>query len=47
MLLIKPLENSSYNSLMNALDEVMINKVKKYAIIDVTDAEKDFVRTKN
>jgi biopolymer transport protein ExbD len=48
MLLIKPLENSSYNSLMNALDEVMINKVKKYAIVDVTDSEKDFaVVTKN
>ena len=47
MLLIKPLESSSYSSLMNALDEVMINKVKKYAIVDVTDSEKDFVRTKN
>ena len=46
-LLIKPLENSSYSSLMNALDEVMINKVKKYAIVDATDSEKDFVRTKN
>jgi biopolymer transport protein ExbD len=47
MLLIKPLENSSYNSLMNALDEVMINKVKKYAFVDVTDSEKAFLETKN
>ena len=47
MLLIKPLENSSYNSLMNALDEVMINKVKRYAIVDVTDSEKAFVSTNN
>jgi len=47
MLLIKPIENSSYNSLMNTLDEVMINKVRNYAIVDVTDPEKDFVRTKN
>jgi biopolymer transport protein ExbD len=47
MLLIKPLENSSYSSLMNTLDEVMINKVKKYAIVDVTDSEKDFISTKN
>lgn len=44
MLLIKPLETSSYSNLMNALDEVMINDVKKYAIVDVTDQEKSFVQ---
>jgi hypothetical protein len=32
---------------MNALDEVMINKVKRYAIVDVTDSEKAFLGTKN
>lgn len=46
MLMIKPLESSSYSSLMNALDEVMINDVKKYAIMDVTEQEKSFVETK-
>ncbi len=44
MLLIKPLENSSYSNLMNTLDEVMINAVKKYAIVDATDAEVHFVK---
>ena len=47
MLLIKPLENSSYNNLMNTLDEVLINDVTRYAIIDGTEAEKHFVETLN
>jgi biopolymer transport protein ExbD len=44
LLMIKPTETSSYSNLMNALDEVMINNVKKYAIMDVTNAEKIFVQ---
>jgi biopolymer transport protein ExbD len=40
LLMIKPLDNSSYNSLMNAINEVLINDVKKYAIMDVTEDEK-------
>ena len=47
LLMIKPLDNSSYNNLMNALDEVLINDVKKYAIIDVTEEEKNWVAQHN
>ena len=47
MLLIKPLENSSYNNLMNTLDEVLINNVTRYAIVDGTEAEKHFVTRVN
>jgi hypothetical protein len=43
LIMIKPLDNSSYNNLMNSLDEVMINDVKKYAIMDVTEEEKNWV----
>jgi hypothetical protein len=43
--MIKPLDNSSYKNLMNALDEVLINDVKKYAIMEVTDEEKKWVST--
>ena len=43
VLMMKPLETSSYKNLMNALDEVMINNVKKYAIMEVTDAEIEFI----
>jgi biopolymer transport protein ExbD len=39
LLMIKPLDNSSYKNLMNALDEVLINDVKKYAIMDVPEEE--------
>ncbi len=45
MLLIKPLETSSYNNLMTALDEVLINDVKKYAIVDATQVERSFVES--
>lgn len=44
VLMIKPMEISSYSNLMNALDEVMINNLKKYAIMDVTDAEETYVQ---
>ena len=44
MLLIKPLETSSYDNLMNALDEVTINNVTRYAIVDVTEQEKNFIQ---
>ena len=43
VLMMKPLETSSYKNLMNALDEVMINNVKRYAIMEATDAEKEFI----
>jgi biopolymer transport protein ExbD len=39
MLLIKPAQRSTYNNLMNALDEVLINDVKKYAIMEATEEE--------
>jgi biopolymer transport protein ExbD len=43
LLMIKPLDNSSYDSVLKALDEVMVNDVKKYAIMDVTDEEKGLI----
>jgi biopolymer transport protein ExbD len=43
MLLIKPLESSSYNNLMNTLDEVMINDIKRYAIVEAMEQERGFV----
>ena len=44
MLLIKPLDEASYANVINTLDEVLINNVKRYAIIDPTQEEKAFVR---
>ena len=42
--LIKPDENSTYSDLVNMLDEMSINDVKVYAIIDISDVEKGFIQ---
>ena len=44
MLLIEPSDESTYNNLINTLDETMINAVKKYAVVDLTAEEKSFLR---
>ena len=44
MLLIKAAENASYTSVVDALDEVVINAVEKHAIIAISDAEKNWLR---
>ncbi|HYH15903.1 MAG TPA: biopolymer transporter ExbD [Flavisolibacter sp.] len=44
MLLIKPLEESTYANIVNILDEVQINGVKRYAIAEATPDEKAFVK---
>ncbi|MFL5748576.1 MAG: ExbD/TolR family protein [Niastella sp.] len=46
MLMIKPSPESNYESVVNALDEAMINDVKRYAILDITDKEKETVTSK-
>ena len=39
LFLIKPTKQSSYKNVIDALDETMINNVKKYMIVDVTAEE--------
>lgn len=46
MLLIKPTAGSSYKNVIDALDEVLINDVKKYAIIEPSVEEKNYLETK-
>jgi biopolymer transport protein ExbD len=43
MLLIKASDEATYNDIVNALDEVMINEVKHYAIVDLLPQEKLFL----
>ena len=45
MLLIKPGSRSSYKNVVDALDEAVINHVKKYAITDATEI--NFLKTKS
>ena len=46
MLLIKPSSGAVYNNVINALDEALINEVKKYAIIEPDSDEIDFLKAK-
>jgi biopolymer transport protein ExbD len=46
VLMIKPMPESNYENLVNVIDEVLINAVQHYAIMDVTDAEKKVVTEK-
>ncbi len=41
--LIKPDTTSTYNDLVNMLDEMNINDVKVYAIIDISNQDREFI----
>ena len=43
-LMIKPASVSSYKNLVDALDETLINNVKRYAIVDLSTREKDYLK---
>lgn len=43
-ILIKPDTTSTYSDLVNMLDEMNINDVKVYAIIDISDIEQGFIK---
>lgn len=43
ILMIKPLDESAYRNVVDALDEVAINDVKTYAIMDIDPVEKEVV----
>jgi biopolymer transport protein ExbD len=45
IVLIKPSEKSTYENLMNALDEMKINGVKRYAIVDISEEEKAYLKS--
>ncbi len=44
MLLIKPSDESTYNNVLNTLDETMINGVKKYSLVNLSPEEKSFLK---
>jgi len=47
MLLIKPTSKSVYKNVMDALDEVLINDVRKYAIMEPGVEETNYLKTKS
>lgn len=44
MLIIKPTSASVYKNVIDALDEVMINDVRKYALVEPSDEELNFLK---
>jgi biopolymer transport protein ExbD len=44
-ILIKPDTTSTYSDLVNILDEMNINDIKVYAIIDISDIEQGFIKS--
>jgi len=46
MLMIKPAPESNYQNVVSALDEALINDVKRYAILDITPEEKEAAAAK-
>lgn len=46
MLLIKPFSLAAYRNVIDALDEILINEVRKYAIIEPSDGEIVFLKRK-
>lgn len=47
MLLIKPTSKSVYKNVIDALDEAVINDVKKYAIVESAADEINFIKAKS
>lgn len=43
MIAIKPVSSASYQDVMNALDEMYLNDVKRYGIMQITEPEKSFL----
>lgn len=43
-ILIKPDTNSTYLDMVNALDEMQINGIGTYAIVDISDVERGFIK---
>lgn len=46
-LMIKPTAASNYQDVVNSLDEVHINGLKHYALMDITEEEKKMLQEKN
>lgn len=47
MIAIKPVSSASYQDVMNALDEMQLNGVKRYGIMQISDGEKAFLLSRH
>jgi len=44
MVVIKPGEESTYKDVVNALDEMTINDIKRYALVDISEVETQLLK---
>ncbi len=44
VVVIKPMEDATYKNTVDILDEMTINQVQRFAMVKITDTEKDLVR---
>jgi hypothetical protein len=44
IVLIKAMDQSKYKNMVDILDEMTICNIKRYAIVDITSADKDIVK---
>jgi biopolymer transport protein ExbD len=44
VVVIKPSKNCKYKNIIDILDEMSINLVKRYALVDITDVEENLVK---
>lgn len=44
VVVIKPNENATYKNTVDVLDEMTINNIRRFAIVDILQAEKDAIR---
>lgn len=47
VVIIKPAKTASYKAVVDILDEMTINDVKRYALVDITEEELEYVNLKN
>lgn len=47
VVIIKPAKTASYKAVVDILDEMTINEIKRYALVDITDEELEYVKMKN
>ena len=45
LVVIKPTPSASYQDVMNALDEMLINGVSRYSVVDASKPEKEYLAT--
>lgn len=44
MLIIKPTREATYKNVVDAMDEVLINDVRKYALVNITGEENEWIK---